>query len=29
MGGADLAAEMTQIFAYCEVFADCFAKLMK
>lgn len=29
MGGAALAAEMTQLFAYCEGFADCFAKLMK
>ena len=29
MGGAALAAEMTKLFAYCEGFADCFAKLMK
>jgi hypothetical protein len=29
VGGAVLAAEMTRLFAYCEGFADCFAKLMK
>ena len=29
MGGAALAAEMTKLFAYCEGFADCFAKLAK
>ena len=29
MGGAALAAEMTKLFAYCEGFADCFAKLVK
>lgn len=28
-GGAVLAAEMTKLFAYCEGFADCFAKLVK
>ena len=29
VGGAALAAEMTELFAYCEGFADCFEKLMK
>ena len=29
VGGAELAAEMTQLFAYCQGYADCFDKLMK
>ena len=28
-GGAELAAEITRLFAYCEGFADCFEKLVK
>lgn len=27
--GAELAAEMTKLYAYCQGFADCFEKLMK
>ena len=29
VGGAELAAEMAQLFAYCEGFAACFERLMK
>ena len=27
--GAELAAEMTKLYAYCEGYADCFEKLVK